>query len=110
MDLSQSELRKASKSASIVKLQSLLDLALTPDSPELFKEDIKITMATSGLYEWLLKVVSVSGAIGPEGEDLMAQGIDMPLADDKKDDKDKEKKILLGAIRLDSRRPALNSF
>ncbi|RXW17512.1 hypothetical protein EST38_g8351 [Candolleomyces aberdarensis] len=70
LDLSSTELRKASRSASIVKLQSLLDLSLSNDArgeDALFKEDVKVTMADMGLYDFLLKVVNVSGAI--DGED-----------------------------------------
>lgn len=94
LDLAHAELKKPAKSASIVKLQSLLDLALSSEDAS-FREDVKITMASTGLYEWLLKVISVSGMIGGEGEataDVMAH------EDPKKDrDKDKEeKKALLG--------------
>ena len=32
----------------------------------LFKEDIKVTMAESGLYDFLLKVVTVSGVLKAE--------------------------------------------
>ncbi|KAG8784774.1 hypothetical protein FRB91_006006 [Serendipita sp. 411] len=70
LDLSASELRKPVKGVSIVKLQSLLDLALNSGEVLGYKDDVKVTMATSGLYEWLLKVVSVSGAIAGEGEEL----------------------------------------
>jgi len=68
LDLSANELRKSSKSASVVKLQSLLDLALNSDQGEdtLFREDIKVTMAESGLYDFLLKVVTVSGVLKTE--------------------------------------------
>lgn len=72
LDLSSTELRKASKSASIVKLQSLLDLALNTDASGedvLFREDVKVTMADSGLYAFLIKVVSVSGVIGGDERD-----------------------------------------
>ncbi|KZV81099.1 hypothetical protein EXIGLDRAFT_844958 [Exidia glandulosa HHB12029] len=108
LDLAASELRKSARSASIVKLQSLLDLALKDDSnPDLFKEDIKVSMAGSGLYDWLLKVVSVSGAIGPEGEGTGwdAQGMDMPedhgaSKKDRDGDKEKEKKALLASDAL----------
>ncbi|KAH9918094.1 gamma-tubulin complex component protein [Fomitopsis serialis] len=61
LDLSHSELRKSAKSASLVKLQSLLDLALNTDTQgedAMFREDLRVTMSNSGLYEWLLKVVS----------------------------------------------------
>lgn len=71
LDLSHSELRKSSKSASLVKLQSLLDLALNTDAQgedAMFREDVRVTMASSGLYEWLLKVVNESGDLGG-GED-----------------------------------------
>ena len=69
LDLSANELRKSSKSASVVKLQSLLDLALNTDAQgedTLFREDIKVTMAESGLYDFLLKVVTVSGVLKAE--------------------------------------------
>ncbi|KAH8079060.1 Spc98 family-domain-containing protein [Cristinia sonorae] len=73
LDLSHNELRKQARNTSLVKLQSLLELALNTDAQgedAMFREDLKITIATSGLYEWLLKVVSVSGVIGggEEGE------------------------------------------
>ncbi|TFK24131.1 hypothetical protein FA15DRAFT_669893 [Coprinopsis marcescibilis] len=72
LDLSATELRKPSRSASIVKLQSLLDLALNNDArgeDALYRDDVKITMSDTGLYDFLLKVVSVSGVIGEEKED-----------------------------------------
>lgn len=55
----------------MVKLQSLLELALNTDAHGddiLFREDIKITLADTGLYEFLMKVVSVTGG-APGGED-----------------------------------------
>lgn len=73
LDLSHTELRKSSKSASLVKLQSLLDLALNTDAQgedAMFREDLKVSMATSGLYDWLLKVVQVNGTIGGEDGDV----------------------------------------
>ncbi|KAF8634757.1 hypothetical protein AX15_000721 [Amanita polypyramis BW_CC] len=74
LDLAHTELRKVSKSASVVKLQSLLELALNTDTygeDLLFREDVKIILADTGLYDFLLKVVSVSGVVGggPGGED-----------------------------------------
>lgn len=98
LDLSSTELRKASRSASIVKLQSLLDLALNADASGddmLFREDVKVTMAESGLYEFLLKVVSVSGVIG--GEDGDAEGGHAHEEPKKEKEKEKEeKKSMLG--------------
>jgi len=84
LDLSHNELRKSARSASLVKLQSLLDLALNTDAQsedDMFREDVKVTVATSGLYEWLLKVVSVSGVIGggEEGEGADEMGIRMDM-------------------------------
>ncbi|KIM86135.1 hypothetical protein PILCRDRAFT_776312 [Piloderma croceum F 1598] len=72
LDLSHAELRKSTQSASIIKLQSFLDLALSTDlagfhkesggvDDVVFRKNLKVTMAESGLYEWLLKVVNVSG-------------------------------------------------
>jgi gamma-tubulin complex component 2 len=75
---------------SVVKLQSLLDLALNADAhgeDTLFREDIKVTMAESGLYDFLLKVVTVSGVLKAEegGEE------------DTKKEKE-EKKSILGLL------------
>ena len=67
LDQAQSELRKSSKSASVLKLQSLLDLALNTDlhgEDTMFREDVRIKMANNGLYDWLLKIISEKGAIG----------------------------------------------
>jgi len=69
LDLASTELRKSSRSASVVKLQSLLDLALNTDAvgeDALFREDLRVTIAESGLYDFLLKVVTVSGVVKPE--------------------------------------------
>ncbi|KAJ7722292.1 gamma-tubulin complex, DGRIP84/SPC97 component [Mycena maculata] len=101
LDLSHAELRKSAKSASIVKLQSLLDLALNTDSQGedmLFREDVKVTMAGSGLYEWLLNVVNVSGVIGgEEGEPEVQQ-------EEQKKEKEKDDKkpmLAIDALALD---------
>lgn len=54
-----------------MKLQSLLDLALGTDAhgdDVPFREDVRVTMATTGLYEWLLRIVNVSGVIGDDGD------------------------------------------
>jgi hypothetical protein len=101
LDLAHSELRKPAKSASIVKLQSFLDLALNSGSFDPlahYREDVKVTMATSGLYDWLLKVVSVSGAIGGEGEELAGAAAGVDAVDEGGKDKEKEKKQLQGML------------
>jgi len=69
LDQAQGELRKSSKSASVLKLQSLLDLALNTDlhgEDTMFREDVKVKMATNGLYDWLLKIINEKGTIGGE--------------------------------------------
>ena len=71
LDLAHIELRKTAKAVSLVKLQSLLDLALGTDAhgdDVPFREDVRVTMATTGLYEWLLRIVNVSGVIGDDGD------------------------------------------
>lgn len=71
LDLAHIELRKTAKAVSLVKLQSLLDLALGTDAhgdDVSFREDVRVTMATTGLYEWLLRIVNVSGVIGDDGD------------------------------------------
>jgi gamma-tubulin complex component 2 len=98
LDLAHTELRKAAKSASIVKLQSLLDLALNTDvSGEdlLFREDVKVILAESGLYEFLLKIVSVNGVIGGEEGDAEGGHVHEEHKKEKEKEKD-EKKSMLG--------------
>lgn len=72
LDLSAAELRKPAKSASLVKLQSLLDLAIrnpsSSSSNDPYKDDLKVTMQSQGLYEWLIKIVSRTGGMSEEGE------------------------------------------
>ena len=100
LDLSHTELRKSAKGASIVKLQSLLDLVLNSDSGlqgeemgegghESFREDVKVIIAGSGLYEWLLKVVSVNGVIGNEEGELG----DHAVEEHKKEKEDKKQML-----------------
>ncbi|KAJ7063541.1 gamma-tubulin complex, DGRIP84/SPC97 component [Mycena amicta] len=99
LDLAHTELRKTAKSASIVKLQSLLDLALNADTQgedTLFREDVKVTMATSGLYEWLLNVVNVSGVIGGEEREPEAH-----YEEQKKEKDDKKPMLAIDAFALD---------
>jgi len=63
LDLARAELRKPKTQASLVKLQSLLELVLAGEGGggdgekgHMF-ENIKVAMAPSGLYEWLLKAL-----------------------------------------------------
>jgi hypothetical protein len=75
------------------KLQSLLNLALAGEHAT-FREDVRVSIARSGLYEWLLKVISVSGLI--DGE----EGKGMPDEEANKDrDREKDHKPMLG-IRI----------
>lgn len=99
LDLSSTELRKSAKSASIVKLQSLLDLALNTDASGIgendifrFRDDVKVTMAASGLYDWLIEVASVSGMSAEDGMEM-----DYHMQEEQAKGKDKEeKKPILG--------------
>ncbi|KAL1700007.1 Spc98 family-domain-containing protein [Schizophyllum commune] len=110
LDLAHTELRKSAKSASIVKLQSLLDLALNTDmqgEDAAYREDVRVTMAGSGLYEWLIKVVSVSGVGGLAGggDEYEANGHHM--VDEhgggsaRKDKKDEKPMLAIDALTLD---------
>lgn len=103
LDLSQSELRKQAKSASLVKLQSLLDLALNTDTQgedAMFREDVRVTMAGSGLYEWLLKVVTVNGVIGGEDGDR-GQAYEESKKEREKEKDDKKQLLAIDALALD---------
>ncbi|KAK2460223.1 hypothetical protein APHAL10511_007758 [Amanita phalloides] len=113
LDLSHNELRRPSKSASVVKLQSLLELALNTDTHGedlLYREDVKISLADTGLYDFLMKVVSVSGVTGGglNGEDAgegeanghrahHGQGQD----DHRKEKEEKKGLIAIDALTLD---------
>ncbi|OCH92428.1 hypothetical protein OBBRIDRAFT_791307 [Obba rivulosa] len=106
LDLSHAELRKPARSASLVKLQSLLDLALNTDAQgedAMFREDVRVTMASSGLYDWLLKVVNVSGSIGGEhGEGVDAAHVQEDQKKEREKEKDDKKQLLaLDALTLD---------
>lgn len=66
LDLSLSEFSKASRAASLVKLQSLLELTLrTSGGPvaETYKDNVKVVMASQKLYDFLNTVVNQSGDI-----------------------------------------------
>ena len=65
LELAHTEVRKSAKSASLVKLQSLLDLSLNADShgdDTTFREDVRVTMMGSVLYDFLIKIVKEKGA------------------------------------------------
>jgi hypothetical protein len=82
LDIAHIELKKSAKGVSIV-IQSLLDLALTREDGT-FRKDVRVSLASSGLYEWLLKIIRVSGMIGSE------KGEGVPDEEAKKD-RDQEK-------------------
>ncbi|KAI0683501.1 Spc98 family-domain-containing protein [Earliella scabrosa] len=104
LDLSHTELRKSAKSASLVKLQSLLDLALNTDAQgedAMFREDVKVTMAGSGLYEWLLTVVNVSGLEEGEAADGHVHAHESQKKEREKDKDDKKQMLAIDALTLD---------
>jgi len=62
----------------------------------MFREDVKIVMASSGLYEWLMKIIG-TGGIGSEGS---ANGkIPEQEPEEKSKDKD-DKKQMLGEFSI----------
>jgi gamma-tubulin complex component 2 len=70
-DNAHSELKKPSSSSSITKIQSLLYMAVSnpasASSLDPHKEQLRVVMASTPLYDWLLKVVSKKA-----GEGIMA--------------------------------------
>lgn len=65
----------------------------------MFREDVKVTMATSGLYDWLSKVLKVSGTIGGEDGEEGAHLYEDPgkgasSRNDKADKNDKKTQLL----------------
>ncbi|KAI0828525.1 Spc98 family-domain-containing protein [Trametes gibbosa] len=104
LDLSHTELRKSAKSVSLVKLQSLLDLALNTDAQgedAMFREDVKVTMAGSGLYEWLLTVVNVSGLEEGDAAEGNAHAHESQKKEREKDRDDKKQMLAIDALTLD---------
>jgi len=66
LDASLPELNKASKNASIVKLQSLLELSLRTSGGPLAEnhgDEVKVVMSSERLYDFLNKVVNQNGDI-----------------------------------------------
>lgn len=101
LDVAASELRKPAKSASLVKLQSLLDLAVrnpaSSSSNDPYKDDLKVTMQSQGLYEWLIKIVSRTGSTNEDGElDFAMDGGDDDVASKKSD----KERVLLGELLM----------
>ena len=72
LDVAASELRKPAKAASLVKLQSLLDLSVrnpaSSSSNDPYKDALTVTMQSQGLYDWLSKIVSRTGGLTDEGD------------------------------------------
>jgi len=96
LDIALAELKKPA-GVSIVKLQSLLDLALAGEHAA-FRKDVQVSIVRSGLYEWLFKVISVIGLIdGEEGEGV-------PDEEENKDhDREKDYKPMLGCWALEAK-------
>lgn len=73
LDISSHELSKKSKSTSLTKLQSLLDLALRNPSSvsanDPYKEDVRVSMASVSLVDALMRIVNVHGL--KEGEEAL---------------------------------------
>jgi gamma-tubulin complex component 2 len=65
LELGTSELKKPARNVNIGKLQSLLDIVLRqPGSvaaEDPYKEDVKVEINTTGLTNWLMKIVTVTG-------------------------------------------------
>lgn len=65
LELGASELKKPAKNVNIGKLQSLLDIVLRqPGSvaaEDPYKEDVKVQINNTGLTNWLMKIVTVTG-------------------------------------------------
>lgn len=71
LDLSLSEFGKSSRNASLVKLQSLLELTLrTSGGPvgEAFKDNVRVVMAGQKLHDFLNAVVNQSAELSGDGQ------------------------------------------
>jgi gamma-tubulin complex component 2 len=96
LDLAHTELKKPARHASVSRLQSLLELALAGDDGA-FRDDIRVTLNTTTLYDWLHKILRLSGAID-EGADadaaLLDENADAKKEKEKEKDKDAKNKFL----------------
>lgn len=67
LDTANHELAKKLKHVNVSRLQNQFDLAIrnpsSSSSSDPYKEDVKVTMATTSLTDWLLRIVGVTGAI-----------------------------------------------
>lgn len=68
LDTASYELAKKLKHVNVSRLQNQFDLAIrnpsSSSSSDPYKEDVKVTMATTSLTDWLLRIVGVTGTIG----------------------------------------------
>lgn len=80
----RAELAKPTKHASLNKLQSLYDLGLASSGGEGFKGDVRLTMSSTTLWDYLAKILSIEGVVGGGMED--------PLAGEKKNGKKEKEK------------------
>ncbi|KAH8929920.1 hypothetical protein BT69DRAFT_1210983, partial [Atractiella rhizophila] len=101
LDLAAPELTKKVRQVSIEKLQSLLDIAIrNPSSASYsdpYKDDVKVDMSQTTLFDWLMKVVSVSG-MGEEGGLEVGDG---GFEDKKQEETDKAALTGVDALTLD---------
>jgi len=65
LEISASELKKTARDVNLGKLQSLLDITIRqPGSvaaEDPYKDDVRVTMNETGLTDWLMKIVNVTG-------------------------------------------------
>ncbi|KAI0031328.1 gamma-tubulin complex, DGRIP84/SPC97 component [Vararia minispora EC-137] len=109
LELAHSELRKSAKSASLVKLQSLLALSLGADAhgdDMAFREDVRVTMMGSVLYDFLIKIVKEKGDIGgvpaqEDGAESGGEGGGSHARREKEREKEKAPLSAIDALSLD---------
>ncbi|KAK9895692.1 hypothetical protein P389DRAFT_160282 [Cystobasidium minutum MCA 4210] len=109
LDSATHELSKRAKNVSVSKLQSLLDLAIrnpsSASSADPYKEDVRITLSSTSLPEWLMKINSVDSNLPNEEEAGGDHAPDSASAagDGGKDRKKEDKHPLTGieALSLD---------
>jgi len=68
LDSASYELGKKLRHVNVSRLQNQFDLAIrnpsSSSSSDPYKEDVKVTMASTSLTDWLLRIVGVTGLIG----------------------------------------------
>jgi gamma-tubulin complex component 2 len=99
LDTAAGELRKSARGASVPRLQSLLELARAAARDDAL-QDVRVVLASAGLYDWLLKIVGQRGALDEGGLGLTASASGGAEPDAERREKEKKEEKALAGLAL----------